>query len=267
MPKDIVYSVLLLVSSAIYVTPSRADDARPRVLFLIGEQEYNTKETLPAFAENELVPRGIECVFVHVDPDDPDNFAGLEKLKDADLLFLSVRRRTPPAAQLDVVRKYLAAGRPLVGIRTASHPFDRKRTPDEGRADWPLFDDEVLGMDYQGHYSNKPPNDPPTLVKPLADEADHPILRGIPGDEFRVASHLYKNRDPAKSVTVLMTGRIEGRDVTEPVAWTHTYHGGRVFYTSLGNPADFRAPQFRTLLTNGVFWALGRETDDGGDRE
>ena len=250
------------ILSALFVTLCAtsvcADDAPPRVLLMIGEQEYNTKETLPAFAATEFTPRGVDCVFVHVDPDDPDNFAGIEQLADADLLLLSVRRRTLPEAQLAVVRDYLTSGRPLVGIRTASHPFDRKREPESGKADWPLFDDEVLGMDYQGHYANKPPNDPPTLITPLAAQAKHAILRNVSADEFRVTSHLYKNRNAADSVTVLMTGRIEGQDVLESVAWTNTYHGGRVFYTSLGNPDDFELPAFRTMLTNAVFWGLGR---------
>jgi type 1 glutamine amidotransferase len=257
MLKSVSQRVLVALLFTLCTGTLHADDARPRVLFMIGEQEYNTNKTLPAFAAKELTPRGVDCVFVHADADDPDNFAGIEQLRDADLLVLSVRRRTLPEAQLAVVREYLAAGRPLVGIRTASHPFDRKRRPDEGKADWPLFDDDVLGMDYQGHYANKPPNDPATLITPLTAQADHAILRNVTGDEFRVTSHLYKNRDAAKSVTVLMTGHIAGRDVLEPVAWTNTYEGGRVFYTSLGNPEDFEKPAFRTMLTNAVFWGLG----------
>ena len=258
-----------LALSFVCATSLFAQDAPPRVLFLIGEQEYNTRQTLPTFAEKELAPRGIECVFIHAGAvangdDGADDFDGIEQLADADLLVLSVRRRTPPAAQLAVVREYLDAGRPLVGIRTASHPFDRRKSPAAGKADWPLFDDEVLGMDYQGHYANKPPNDPATLIRPLAEQADHPILRDVASDEFRVTSHLYKNRDAADSVTVLMTGRIEGQDVLEPVAWTNTYRGGRVFYTSLGSPSDFETPQFRTMLTGAVFWALGQDENATG---
>jgi len=78
-----------------------------------------------------------------VSENDPNDFAGLEALKDADLLFLSVRRRTPPKAQLDLVRAHLAKGKPLVGIRTASHAFDRE-PPSEHHARWAKFDDELL---------------------------------------------------------------------------------------------------------------------------
>jgi type 1 glutamine amidotransferase len=56
-----------------------------------------------------------------------------------------------------------------------------------------------------------------------------------------------------------MTGRVEGQKETHPVAWTHSYRGGRVFYTSLGHEEDFKLPAFRRMLTNAVFWAVGRE--------
>jgi len=33
----------------------------------------------------------------------------------------------------------------------------------------------------------------------------------------------------------------------------------RIFYTSLGHPADFSDAAFTTLLTNAVFWALQKD--------
>jgi type 1 glutamine amidotransferase len=44
----------------------------------------------------------------------------------------------------------------------------------------------------------------------------------------------------------------------EPVAWTNRYKNSRVFYTSLGHPDDFKSPEFRKLLINAVFWAMGK---------
>jgi type 1 glutamine amidotransferase len=227
---------------------------RPHAVFVIGEDEYHTDQTLPAFARDELVPRGFDCTFVVADSQDPDRFPGLEVLGDADLLVLSVRRRTPPASQLNLLRDYLARGKPLVAIRTASHAFDRKTGP--GPTSWPTFDTEVLGAKYLGHYSNKPPVR--TQVSFAPGVAKHPILAGLPAEGFIATSHLYKCRDLAKAVTPLLFGRVEGRTEREPVAWTTTYKGGRVFYTSLGNPDDFRQPAFRRLLTRAAFWVLER---------
>jgi len=231
----------------------------PHIVFIIGEQEYDTRKTLPEFAAKQLRPRGVHTTMVHVNPNDPDDFPGLEALDDADLIVLSVRRRTPKTAQLERIRNYLNAGRPLVGIRTASHAFDRKKPPKPGHADWVRFDIEVLGGDYQNHYGNKPPNDPPTLVRVIEGARDHPILRGFPAKPFPVTSHLYKSRNLADSATPLLRGRIEGTDSEEVVAWTNDYRGGRIFYTSLGNPADFKIPAFQHLLLNAIYWAMDRE--------
>ena len=70
-------------------------DDRPRAVFLIGEDEYKTEATLPAFAAKELEPLGVRCTFVIADPKTPHDFPGVEALDDADLLVLSVRRRAP----------------------------------------------------------------------------------------------------------------------------------------------------------------------------
>ena len=231
-------------------------DTPPHVVFMIGEQEYDTAATLPVFAKKQLEYRGIRCTFVHVSENDPNDFAGLEALKEADLLFVSVRRRTPPKAQLDLVRAHLAKGKPLVGIRTASHAFDRE-PPSGDHARWTKFDDEILGVDYRNHYGNKPPK-APTVIRATTAGTAHPILTGVPHDAFEAKTQLYKNKPVASTVTVLMTGKLAGRDdISEPVAWTNEANGSRVFYTSLGGVGDFAMPAFQRLLLNGVLWSLG----------
>ena len=231
-------------------------DTPPHVVFMIGESEYNTASTLPVFGKKHLEYRGIRCTFVHVNENDPNDFADIGALKEADLLFLSVRRRTPPKAQLDLVRAHLAKGRPLVGIRTASHAFDRE-PPGKHHARWAKFDDEILGVDYRNHYGNKPPKDPATVIQATATGAKHPILTGVTHDAFEAKSHLYKNKPVAPTVSVLMAGTLPGRDeINEPVAWTNEVNDSRVFYTSLGGTGDFELPAFQRLLLNGVLWAL-----------
>ncbi len=73
-------------------------DKRPHVVFIIGEDEYQTERTLPQFAESELPD--YRCTYVLADAKDKNNFPGLEALDSADLVVLSVRRRTPPTEQL-----------------------------------------------------------------------------------------------------------------------------------------------------------------------
>ena len=189
-------------------------DTPPHVVFMIGESEYNTASTLPMFAKKQLEYRGIRCSFVHVNQNDPNDFAGLEALKDADLLFLSVRRRTPPKAQLDLVRAHLAKGKPLVGIRTASHAFDRE-PPSENHARWAKFDDEILGVDYRNHYGNKPPKDPATIIQATAAQElttpSSPPYRTMPSRQNRTSTKT--NRSPPPSSRCLWLAR--SRDGTK----------------------------------------------------
>src|SRR5690242_4831299 len=88
---------------------------RRHIVFMIGEDEYHTWDTLPDFAKHELEPRGYRITVIQQDPNDKNNFPGLvDALRSADLLFVSVRRRTPPRDQLSAVRGHLSAGKPLV---------------------------------------------------------------------------------------------------------------------------------------------------------
>ncbi|MFL5340360.1 MAG: ThuA domain-containing protein [Gemmataceae bacterium] len=229
------------------------EPANPHVVFLIGEDEYHTAETLPEFAKTELEPRGLRCTFLHADAKDKNSFPGLEALKTADLLVVSVRRRLPSPKQLALIREYVESGRPVVGIRTASHAFALVNKPDG----WPGFDKDVLGGDYKMHYTNTPEKGPPTVCRFSEAAAKHPILAGVPA-EFPSKGSLYKNKMIAKDATPLLWGTFGDSGERENVAWTHTYKGARVFYTSLGYMDDFKTDAFRRLLLNGVFWALER---------
>jgi type 1 glutamine amidotransferase len=256
----------ILALALVWLQPARAADPAPKpphVFFLIGEPEYDTKTTVPAFARAELEPRGVRCTFSILPADDSNDFPNFDALKDADLLFISVRRHTPPQAQMDAIRAFVAAGRAVVGIRTASHAFalrGKDAKPPAGYADWPEFDHEILGGNYSDHYGHGIE----TWAKVIPGQAEHPVLAGIGLEEFSVPSHLYKNPDLPAWVTPLVTARLANRPEVEPIAWVSTKDNRRVFYTSLGAPEDFAIPQFRTLLRNGIFWALDRAVPTPG---
>jgi len=237
------------------------EDPRPHVVLLIGEDEYQTDRTLPAFADAELADRGLRLTVIHANPRDLNDFPGLEALDSAEMLLVSVRRRTPPAEQLARIRAFVESGKPVAGIRTASHAFSLRNNqpPPSGHAAWPEFDAQVLGGHYVGHHDAPGAGVPRTLVWVVPNETDHPVLAHVPSDEIAVGSSLYKTSPLSSSATALMMGRVEGIEPQEPVAWTNTHAmGGRVFYTSLGHIDDFRLPAFRRLLLNGVFWALDK---------
>jgi len=187
-------------------------------------------------------------------------------LETADLLVLSVRRRTLPAEQLARIRAYVAAGKPVVGIRTASHAFSlRDGQPPTGHVAWPEFDADVLGGHYTGHYASPAADGPGTFVRSDAAAAGHPILNGVEQGEVRVTSSLYRTSPLTASCRILAWGRVEGVSPEEPVAWTNTADDRRVFYTSLGNVDDFKLPLFRQLLLNGIYWALDRPVPERED--
>ncbi len=223
--------------------PAVPDSNRPvRIALVIGEQEYDAKDTLPAFAQAELArPFGFDCFTIQ--SDQTNSIPGLARLDQADLAVFYLRRRNLPPEQMAIVHRYLDSGKPLVALRTSSHSFQN----------WLAFDGLVLGGHYTGHYGNKS-----TRVKVLPEAARHPILTGVSPDEFVVASTLYRSSPLAKTATPLMSGRVDDRTRSEPVAWVNDYHGARVFYTSLGHPDDFKLEPFRRLLRNGILWALNR---------
>jgi type 1 glutamine amidotransferase len=238
----------------------------PHVVFLIGEDEYKTETTLPPFARTELEPAGLRVAIIHASKDDPNDFPGMvQALADADLVLVSVRRRTPPQDQLDALRSYLDRGKPLIGIRTACHAFALrpKDKPAPGRAQWPDFDPQVIG----GHYVNHHGAGPKSAVTVAPGASGHAILRGVDAAKLIGNGSLYRVSPLEPGTTPLLIGTIPDKD-PEPIAWTHTYgpRQARVFYTSLGHIDDFDEPGFRRLLTNAVFWALDRPASSGGEK-
>lgn len=230
----------------------------PHVVFMIGEDEYDTWTTLPELVAKELETRGQRVTVIHADKNQPNNFPGLTAaLRDADLLFVSVRRRTPIKEQLDAVRAHLAGGKPLIGIRTSSHAFalrPRDKPPESKFAVWQEFDPEVLGGNYTGHHGAGPK----TAIAAAPGADGHRILQGVSASALVGHGSLYKASPLAKDATPILMGTIPGQP-PEPVAWTRLYgpKQARVFYTSLGHRDDFEDPQFRRLLVNSIDWALG----------
>jgi nicotinamidase-related amidase/type 1 glutamine amidotransferase len=239
-------------------SPFRFRNDRRNLAVVIGEDEYKTELTLPVFVRQQLEPCGFRVTVVQSDAADPNQFPGLiEAVRQADLVLLSVRRRTPPNDQLDVLRAHVAAGKPLVGIRTASHAFAvRDRTKPllaDGLATWPELDAAVLGGHYTGHHGN----DLRSTIAVAPGAATHRILRGVDVAKLTAGGSLYKVSPLAGSTTPLLLGAVSGQP-SEAVAWTNQPRlgGSRVFYTSLGHADDFANPAFRRLLLNGICWTL-----------
>lgn len=233
---------------------------RRHVTMLIGDDEYKTEISLPAFVKSDLERLGFDVTIVHADPQDKNSFPGMaDAIRKADVVLVSARRRLPPKADLDALREHLAAGKPIVGIRTACHAWCLRTEKDNlaaaaaGHGVWPEFDPEVFG----GHYTNHYGNGPKTTISVADGAKEHAILRGIEIDKLLGNGSLYKVKPLTETTTPVLIGSIPDQQ-PEPVAWTNLAgpKKARAFNTTLGHWDDFENPAFRKMLTSALFWAL-----------
>lgn len=241
-----------LTLAAVATAAEDTEAGKPQLLIVIAEKEYDTRQTLPTFVEEHLGDRYAVDYVTAPDEDGRHDLAGLEKAEGYDLVLLSVRRRAPKSEQLAALKRYVAAGGPLVVIRTSCHAFSlRGAEPPEGHAVWNDFDTAVLGC----HYANHHANDVVTQVtQDPAAATDAALLAGV-SLPFASGGSLYLVRPLTDRTVPLLIGAIDGAE-PEPVAWTaRSPAGGRVFATTLGHVSDFENPAFRRLLANGIDWA------------
>jgi type 1 glutamine amidotransferase len=252
--KHLPHRLLILLTAVLLVAQAAsAADGRKKLVMLIAEHEYETATSLPEFAAKQLA-QDFRVVTITGSLAPGENaFESVKEIADADVLLVSVRRRTPPATQLDAIRRHITAGKPLVGIRTASHAFSpaRGKKVAAGNAEWPEFDHEVIGGNYTNHHGNGPSI---RVTSSNTTAENHPILKGV-RLPFESEYSLYKNTPLQPGAQALLTGTIPGQN-PEPVAWVFTRaDGGKTFYTSLGGPSDFKNASFVMLLRNGLRWA------------
>ncbi len=229
------------------------EDTRPRVALIMAEDEYETERTLTEFALSNL-GHDFSIRPIYGSETDKYDIPGLEALDEADVLVISARRRPIRTAQLAKIQAFVRSGKPVVGIRTASHAFHlRTELMTVGVAGWPEIDAEVWGGKYTNHYAN----DLKSQVKLIDAAREHPILTGVKLP-FAQSGSLYKVAPLDPKAVPLLIGVAEGF-APEPVAYTFVRaDGGRSFYTSLGHKGDFANPEFQRLLVNALFWAAGK---------
>lgn len=199
---------------------------------LSGSFEYDSETSLTIFKEYVEQNYPIKADMIVYQSEDDDQ--SLDGIADADALLVFTRRLNTEGDSLRQFQSYCEQGRPLVGVRTASHAYQN----------WLEFDKEVLGGDYQGHYGHGPKVQLETVA------SEHPILEEIP--KFECYGSLYKNPSISDNASVLQIGHTD--EHTEPVSWTRLHNGGRVCYTSLGHQKDFEIEAFLKFLAQSVLW-------------
>lgn len=234
----------LLASMVVAVFALQADAVETvaplKVCLVSGSLEYNSNESLASFQKYLESRYNAVCSRAFLEGEDVSNLPGLENLDTCDVMLLFTRRLKLEGEQLERFKRYCLAGRPIVGVRTASHAVQT----------WLDLDKEVLGGNYHSHYGSKDETD----VRVVESAKEHPLLKGVAG--WHSAGSLYKNQGLASDNLILMTG--QNSEATEPVTWARTYKGARIFYTSLGAQQDFEETSFKNLLVNALFWTAGR---------
>ena len=209
-----------------------------KLCMLSGSFEYESESSLTIFRDYMEREHPVRAdLIVYRSEDDHQSLSAIE---ETDVLLVFARRLNVDGEELERFKAYCGQGRPIVGVRTASHAFQN----------WLAFDREVLGGNYQMHWEHGPR----ARVRFEPGSEGHPLLEGVA--EFSSSGSLYRNTPIVPDASLLMSASTEEHD--EPVTWTRTHAGGRVFYTSLGHQEDFEEPNFLRLLANAVLWCGGR---------
>jgi len=291
-----------VVLASILCAPARADhqwivfdgEAGPgkgkHIVLVSGDEEYRSEEGLPQLAKILAKRHGFKCTVLFaidpadgtINPNNQDNIPGLEALKTADLMLIFTRFRDLPDEQMKLVVDYVESGRPIIGLRTATHAFDLKTSKTFERYSWRSkewdggFGRQVLGETWISHHGQHGKQSTRGLI--AQEMADHPIVRGIHDGDIWGPTDVYGVRIPLPGDSKpLVLGEVlagmhstdlpvEGKpnDPMMPVAWVKTYTGAegktaRVFTTTMGASQDLQSEGLRRLIVNACFWAVGLE--------
>jgi type 1 glutamine amidotransferase len=279
-------------SPAFVLTGTAGPGKGKSVVLVSGDEEYRSEEMLPALARILAVRNGFSCTTLFaidpkdgtIDPTVATNIPGLEALKDADLLVIFTRFRKLPDDQMKYLADYIESGRPIIGIRTATHAFAPGKGSTYAKYDWQSkekgyekgFGKQVLGETWVAHHGNHGREGTRGIL--AKGQESNPILKGIHDGDIFGKSDVYKVNLPLPGdCTPLVFGQVTAtldpssqpaagkkNDPMMPVAWTKSYTGtagkkARVFATTIGCAEDFTNEGYRRLLTNAVYWCVGLE--------
>ena len=232
------------------VCPLFAAESRPLVAVMVSDDHYDADKLLPPLIEKMAKENNWDVVVLH--GKGTSTFPNIDVLEKADTLVVYVRRLTLPKEQLAVLKKYVASGRGLVGLRTACHGFTLRNKPaPDGCENWPEFDADVLGGNYNDHGKNDLGSD----IQNVESKLDSPILQGVKPDRWHSIGSLYWTAPIKEDATLYQIGSSpEGKDV--PMTWTRMHGNTRVAFTALGHQKDYEVEAFQTLLRNLIVWSL-----------
>jgi hypothetical protein len=295
------HSMLTAIALLAFAVPALGDDQwltfpgqsgpgkGKKIVLVSGDEEYRSEEALPQLAKILSKHHGFDCVVTFsidpktgmIDPNLHTNMPGVQALESADLMILLTRFRDPPTEQMKYFVDYVNAGKPIIGLRTATHAFEIKGGPNR-KYTWNSkvpgweggFGRRILGETWISHHGDHKKQSTRGLIVPGMENS--PLVRGcediwVPTDVYGVRLPLPGDSKPLILGEVLSGMRptdppVKGpkNDPMLPVAWTKTYQGesghvGRVFTTTMVSSMDLENESLRRLIVNATYWCLGME--------
>ena len=255
--------------------------AGKHVVLIAGDQEYRSEESIPALAKILATRHGFKCTVLFstnkqtgaIDPATIDNIPGLEALRTADLMVLFARWLELPDEQMKEIVDYSSSGRPIVGLRTSTHPFNYRVHLDSPYAKYSYnskeleggFGRQVMGETWINHWGAHQKQSTRGVVSPGMEK--HPILKGVkdvwgPSDVYEIKA-LSGDSKPLLMGQVLNGMTADAAPDTSkrmmPIAWVKTYKSARIFDTTMGHAGDFQNEGFRRMMVNACYWSVGLE--------
>lgn len=258
------------------------------IVLVSGDEEYRSEEACPQLGKILAKQHGFKCtVLFAIDPKDGtinpnvSNIPGLESLASADLMVIFTRFRDLPDDQMKHLVDYIESGKPIIGIRTATHAFNIKGDKTYAKysfnsREWKGgFGKQVLGETWINHHGNHGSQSTRGIV--VEGKESHPILRGIKNGDVWGPSDVYGVTLPLPESDPLVLGQVlkgmkfddepvDGKvnEPMMPIAWTRIYKGesgkeARVFTSTIGAATDLVAEGTRRLLVNAAYWCVGLE--------
>lgn len=256
------------------------------VVLISGDDEYRSEESMPMMAKilsehygfNTTVLFPIEAETGNIVPSYQNNIPGLEHLKNADLVIMLIRFRDLPLDQMKHLEDYFKSGKPLIALRTSTHPFaiKDKSSPyskwswNSSLAGWEGgFGQQIIGETWINHHGIHKSEGTRALVDGVNRDANHPILRGV--DDIWAPTDVYSIKNLPADANVLLYGQSTAGMTPEaplmwdksimPIAWTKNYSldggkMGKVLGSTLGSSLDFQVEDMRRLIVNASFWLL-----------
>ena len=260
------------------------------IVFIASDHEYRAEETCPALARILTKYHGFKTTVLFGVNDKGEITAGASKikglkaLKEADLMFIFARFLDLPDEQMVHIDDYLQRGGPVVGLRTSSHAFKIPKGKKYSNYDFQYkgkefdrgFGHQILGNTWVGHYGRN--HQQSTRLQINSKNKDHIILTGVDNNAHTMAGAY--TGIPDQTFTVLtesqpLDGMEKGSPADQtkkpsPSTWTRHYTSksgrkARVFHSTQGASQDFLDSDYRRLVINGTYWAMGLEEEIKAD--